>query len=104
MAVRVVAVLGLCVVAGWLVGCSSETMPPPTPVVVQPHTVADTEVGTQVTCAVDQMEVTVAKITPAVNYEGKTYYFCNAADMDKFKADPTKYAVKAPVPKSTETP
>jgi len=50
--------------------------------------VSPEEVGQEVTCAVCGMAFTVTDSTLAANYDGKTYYFCNADDKAKFMADP----------------
>ena len=40
------------------------------------------------------MTVNPATAKYAWNYEGKTYYFCAASCMEKFKSDPERYLTK----------
>ncbi len=57
------------------------------------------EVGTEFTCAVCGMAMTVAEETPAVTYEGNTFYFCSADEKASFVANPAKFLTP---PDSTE--
>lgn len=57
-----------------------------------PHTITDAEVGIDTSCAVRKVPVKVTKTTPALDYKGKTYYFCCSPCIDKFTAEPDKYS------------
>jgi YHS domain-containing protein len=58
---------------------------------VTPHTITDPEIGTSATCPVCQANITVQATTPALEYEGKVYYFSSADCATAFTADPTSY-------------
>lgn len=62
---------------------------------VADHTPTGDEIGTETTCPVCGMSVTVAEGTPAVTYEGKNYYFCSASDKETFAANPEMFMEKA---------
>jgi YHS domain-containing protein len=49
------------------------------------------EIGKEFTCPVCGMNVKVAKSTPALEYKGKTYYFCSAGEKIPFSKNPEKY-------------
>ncbi|MFH0931711.1 MAG: YHS domain-containing protein, partial [Candidatus Zixiibacteriota bacterium] len=55
------------------------------------HKIAKEEIGKEFTCVVCGMKVKVAKKTPALDYKGKTYYFCSAGEKMPFSKDPEKY-------------
>jgi YHS domain-containing protein len=57
----------------------------------QPLTEGRKEVGEEFTCPVDGMRMTVTENTPATEYRGKTYYFCNEQDKQTFLQDPERY-------------
>lgn len=50
------------------------------------------KVGEQFICPVDGMRLKVTENTPATEYRGKTYYFCNEQDKQTFLQDPERYA------------
>jgi YHS domain-containing protein len=56
-----------------------------------PLTEGRKEVGEAFTCPVDGMRMTVQENTPATEYRGKTYYFCNEQDKRIFLQDPERY-------------
>jgi len=58
---------------------------------VTEHKVAKEEIGKDFTCVICGMEMKVWKSTPAVDYKGKTYYFCGAGEIKAFSKDPEKY-------------
>jgi YHS domain-containing protein len=87
-----------------LVGCGKSKQQEPatqqqeeaaTKPTVADHTPTADEIGTETTCPVCGMSVTVAEGTPAVTYEGKNYYFCSASDKDTFAANPEMFTEKA---------
>jgi YHS domain-containing protein len=55
------------------------------------HVTAD-EVGMDVTDHVCNMDVVTTESTPAVEYDGKIYYFCSEYCQKEFMKDPQKYA------------
>ncbi len=57
----------------------------------QPLTEGRKKVGEEFTCPVDGMPMSVTENTPATEYRGKTYYFCNEADKQAFLQDPERY-------------
>ena len=57
----------------------------------QPLTEGRKKVGEEFTCPVDGMRMTVMDNTPATEYRGKTYYFCNEADKQAFLKDPERH-------------
>ena len=58
---------------------------------VTEHKIIKEEIGKDFTCVMCGMEMKVAKNTPAVDYKGKTYYFCGAGEIKAFSKDPEKY-------------
>jgi len=58
---------------------------------VTEHKIIKEEIGKDFTCVMCGMEMKVAKNTPAVDYKGKTYYFCSAGEKMPFSKDPEKY-------------
>lgn len=59
------------------------------------HAPTGDEIGTETTCPVCGMAVTVAEGTPAVTYEGKNYYFCSVSDKETFAANPEMFMEEA---------
>jgi len=53
------------------------------------------EVGTSTKCAYCGMKLYVKSDTPAAQYAGKHYYFCDASERDAFIAHPEKYLHQA---------
>ncbi|HEY9159129.1 hypothetical protein [Candidatus Binatus sp.] len=53
------------------------------------------DVGTSTKCTYCGMKLYVKKDTPAVEYAGKHYYFCDTTERDAFIANPEKYLHKA---------
>jgi YHS domain-containing protein len=53
------------------------------------------ELGTSTKCAVCGMKLYVKKDTPAAEYAGKHYYFCDTSERDAFVAHPEMYLHKA---------
>ncbi len=53
------------------------------------------EVGTSTKCAVCGMKLHVKSDTPAAEYAGKHYYFCDTMERDAFIAHPEMYLHKA---------
>lgn len=97
-----VAVVCLLLVA--FIGCGqkeegTKTEPEPEPVVVEEvvadHVPTAEEIGTEITCGVCGMTMTVTADMQAVTYENQTYYFCNAEEKAKFAAAPEEFAKKA---------
>lgn len=89
------------VLIGW--GCEKA---PTTPEIAKPmvsaeafkvHKIADAEVRKPAKCPVTGDEFIVNKFTPALEYKGRTYFFCCADCPVEFKKNPDKYA-GAPVP------
>ncbi len=58
---------------------------------VTDHKIAKDEIGKEFTCLLCGMKVKVAKNTPALDYQGKTYYFCSAGEKMPFSKNPEKY-------------
>lgn len=96
-----------------LVGCGkSEEQPAEEPeqeaemaepaVMAVDHTPAGEELGMEATCPVCGMAVTVEEGTPAVEYDGQVYYFCNVADKDAFAANPEMYLAEPEEGEPTE--
>lgn len=56
-----------------------------------PLIAASQNTDAKVICPVMKNEVKDIKTAPSFEYKGKTYYFCCAGCVDKFKADPEKY-------------
>src|SRR6266511_579160 len=54
----------------------------------QPLTEGKKKVGEEFTCPIDGMRMKVMENTPATEYRGKTYYFCNEGDKQTFLQDP----------------
>ena len=55
------------------------------------HRVTQEEIGKESVCPVCGMKISVSSQTPAVNYEGKIYYFCTEQEVNQFRKDPSKY-------------
>lgn len=60
----------------------------------QPTTASRKQAGEEFTCPVDGMRMKVQENTPATEYRGKTYYFCNQEDKQAFLQDPERYVNK----------
>jgi YHS domain-containing protein len=99
--VLVIGMLALALLA--LVGCGkSEEKQPATQqqeeVATKPavadHTPAGDEIGTETTCPVCGMSVTVDETTPSATYDGNTYYFCSPGDKETFAANPEMFTKK----------
>jgi len=73
-----------------------------TAVMVVDHTPAGEELGTETTCVVCGMTMTVEEGTPAAEYDGAVYYFCNAAEKDAFAANPEEYLAEPEEGEATE--
>jgi YHS domain-containing protein len=58
---------------------------------VTEHKITKQVIGKEFTCPVCGMNVKVAKNTPALDYKGKTYYFCSAGEKMPFSKNPEKY-------------
>lgn len=61
---------------------------------VTEHKITKQEIGKEFTCPVCGMEAKVAKNTPALDYKGKTYYFCSSAEKIPFSKNPEKYTAQ----------
>lgn len=55
------------------------------------HKIKKEEIGKKEVCVMCNMTVTVSKKTPALDYQGKTYYFCDKNEKKGFSANPGKY-------------
>lgn len=55
---------------------------------------AAADVGTSTKCAFCGMKLYVKSDTPAAEYAGKHYYFCDKSERDSFIAHPEKYLHK----------
>ncbi len=96
--VLVIGMLALALLA--LIGCGKSEEKEPatqqqeevatTPAVTD-HTPAGDEIGTEATCPVCGMKVTVEATTPSAEYDGKTYYFCSPGDKETFAANPEMF-------------
>jgi len=53
------------------------------------HTITSDELGKEATCPVTNKSFKITKETPAIDYQGKTYYFCCPGCVDKFMASQT---------------
>lgn len=58
---------------------------------VTEHKIAKAEIGKEFTCVLCGMKVKVAKNTPALDYQGKTYYFCSSGEKMPFSKEPERY-------------
>lgn len=58
---------------------------------VTEHKIVKEEIGKDFTCPVCGMKMKVWKSTSAVDYKGKTYYFCGAGEKMPFSKNPEKY-------------
>lgn len=58
------------------------------------HAAAATAAPAQVVDPVCGMKIDPAKAAATSVYNGKTYYFCDKAEKEKFDADPAKYVKK----------
>jgi len=54
------------------------------------HKITDEEVGEKATCPVMKRSFTVSKDTPAIEFQGQTYYFCCPGCIGKFMASQTE--------------
>jgi P-type Cu+ transporter len=69
---------------------------------VADYTPTQSDIGQEVVCSVCGMTIAVKGDTPAVMYDGKPYYFCDAGEKTKFAADPKKYLNKPAEGSGTE--
>jgi len=58
---------------------------------VSNHKITKEETGKSFTCVMCNMKMKVSKNTPALDYNGKTYYFCSADEKKLFSKEPEKY-------------
>jgi YHS domain-containing protein len=101
---RLLAIAVLAVALLALIGCGKKEQEPATQqqeetsttqAAVVDHTPTGDEIGTEATCAVCGMTVTVEATTPSVTYEGKNYYFWSQGDKEAFVANPQMFTEKA---------
>ncbi|HAM52115.1 MAG TPA: hypothetical protein DCP92_16030 [Nitrospiraceae bacterium] len=59
---------------------------------LQVRQATQSEIGKTATCPVMHSTFKVAKGTKAIDYKGKSYYFCCSGCIDDFKKNPDKYA------------
>ena len=50
------------------------------------------------------MEVDPVKAAAKIDYEGKTYFFCNAGCLEAFLREPSKYLVDVNCPRLMQNP
>ena len=55
------------------------------------HKIKKEEMGRKQVCVMCNMPITVSKKTPALDYQGKTYYFCDKNEKKEFSQNPEKY-------------
>ncbi|HVP35972.1 MAG TPA: YHS domain-containing protein [Terriglobales bacterium] len=53
------------------------------------HKITKEELGKEATCPVTKKSFKITKDTPAIDFQGKTYYFCCPGCVDKFMASQT---------------
>ncbi|MCJ7497679.1 MAG: YHS domain-containing protein, partial [candidate division Zixibacteria bacterium] len=58
---------------------------------VSNHKITQEEIGKDFTCVMCNMKGKVSKNTPALDYQGKAYYFCSAGEKESFSKQPDKY-------------
>ncbi len=58
---------------------------------VSNHKITKEEIGKSFTCVMCNMKMKVSKNTPALDYQGKAYYFCSAGEKESFSKEPEKY-------------
>src|SRR3990170_4984911 len=57
---------------------------------VTEHKITEEEIGEKATCPVMKRSFTVSKDTPAIEFQGTTYYFCCPGCIGKFMASQTE--------------
>jgi Cu+-exporting ATPase len=67
---------------------SDSTLPP------VEHKIKKEEIGKKEVCVMCNMAVTVSKKTPALDYKGKTYYFCDKNEKKEFSENAAEYVSK----------
>jgi YHS domain-containing protein len=68
------------------------------------HVIAATPATQGMIDPVCGMEVDPAKAAAKIDYEGKTYHFCNAACLEAFVREPSRYLVPADCPRVMQNP
>lgn len=68
-------------------GCEKRRSVP----LLKTHQVTQEEMGKESICSVCGVRISVSSQTPAVDYEGKIYYFCTEQEVDQFMKEPSKY-------------
>jgi YHS domain-containing protein len=58
---------------------------------VSDHKITKEEIGKSFTCVMCNMKMKVSKNTPALDYQGKAYYFCSVGEKESFSKQPDKY-------------
>jgi YHS domain-containing protein len=67
------------------------------------HKITKEEIGKDFTCVMCNMKGKVSKNTPALDYQGKTYYFCSTGEKESFSKEPDEYiSSEEPVNKSLD--
>ena len=95
--------LGLTITVGLLAGCNREaevpagpaTAPTVRPAVATGNALGSVKVGDQALCAICAVkDGTTAKeeVKATLDYQGKTYAFCNEDEKAEFISNPSKYA------------
>lgn len=87
-----------------VLGCASTPAPAPatpatTPAAATPAPAAaqrlvppgEARVGDRTTCPISNEEFVVTADSPHTEYEGRTYYFCCAPCVERFRAAPQQY-------------
>jgi Cu+-exporting ATPase len=78
-------------------GAAPSAPPPATPAPAGASALkapGEAKVGDRTRCPVSGDEFVVTADSPQTDFGGKTYYFCCAGCINKFKADPQKFIAK----------
>ena len=59
------------------------------------HKIQKEEIGKKEVCVMCKMTVVVSKKTPALDYQGKTYYFCDKNEKKEFSRNPQAFVPNA---------
>lgn len=68
-------------------GCGEKKSAPQ----LEAHQITQEELGKESICQVCGMKITLSSQTPALDYQGKIYYFCSEEEKTKFVKDPGRF-------------
>lgn len=97
---KLLGIIAISLVLVSLVGCGkaeeestakTEAEPVVAKVTVVDYTPAAEDIGTEISCGICGMKMTVTETMPAVTVDGNKYFFCTAEEKAEFAAAPESF-------------